>query len=101
VKILDYPDGNIAIQYGDRNLKFKIFDKLAKVDQGKIVDNKRLGQVLRFAQEKQDEFEANNQRCRGKQGPKRTAQKRAVAQFKAMNPVLEDPDLFKASSSRK
>ena len=101
VKILDYPDGNIAIQYGDRNLKFKIFDRLVKVDQGQISDNKRLGQVLRFAQEKQDEFEANNQRCRGKQGPKRTAQKRAVEQFKAMNPVLAEPGLFKASSSRK
>ena len=71
------------------------------MDQGQISDNKRLGQVLRFAQEKQDEFEANNQRCRGKQGPKRTAQKRAVEQFKAMNPVLAEPGLFKASSSRK
>ncbi|BDU35443.1 transposase (plasmid) [Vibrio nigripulchritudo] len=80
VKILDYPDGRIAVQYGERKLAFKTFDKLARVDQTQVVDNKRLGKVLRFAQEKQEEFEQAQSRERSKSSPKRTAQKRAIAQ---------------------
>ncbi len=53
VKVLDRPDGTIAIQYGQRKLTFKVFVKLTDIDQGQIVDNKRLGAVLKFAQEKQ------------------------------------------------
>ncbi|PMN21382.1 hypothetical protein BCT41_22590 [Vibrio splendidus] len=48
VKILDYPNGEIAIQYGHRKLEFKTFDKLEHVQQTQIVDNKRLGQVLKW-----------------------------------------------------
>lgn len=75
VKILDYPDGHIAVQYGDRKLAFKTFDKLAKIDQTQVIDNKRLGKVLRFAQEKQEEFEQAQRRERSKSSPKRTAQR--------------------------
>ena len=53
VKVLDRPDGTITIQYGHRKLSFKVFDKLEEVDQGQIVDNKRLGAVLKFIQAKQ------------------------------------------------
>ncbi len=87
VKILDYPNGEIAIQYGHRKLNFKTFDKLQKIDQGRVVDNKRLGQVLRFAQQKQEEFELKKQSERSKHAPKRKAQERAV---KTINPVLRD-----------
>jgi hypothetical protein len=34
-----------------------VFDKLECVDQGQIVDNKRLGAVLKLAQDKMDELE--------------------------------------------
>ncbi|ACH64784.1 Sea24 (plasmid) [Aliivibrio fischeri MJ11] len=102
VKVLDYPDGTISIRYGYRTLNFKVFDKLAKIDQGRVVDNKRLGQVLKFAQQKQEEFEKNQVRERSKKAPKRTAQKRAIAQqLRALNPVLADPSTFKASTSKK
>lgn len=57
VKILDYPNGEIATQYGHLKLEFKTFDKLEHVQQALIVDNKRLGQVLKFAQQQQEEFE--------------------------------------------
>ncbi|EPW6725803.1 ISNCY family transposase, partial [Vibrio parahaemolyticus] len=60
VLILEHLDGHISVRYGHRSLKFKIFDKLEKVSQGQIVDNKRLGQVLQFAKDKQDKFEAKN-----------------------------------------
>ncbi|WP_102564355.1 ISNCY family transposase [Vibrio sp. 10N.286.49.B3] len=102
VMVYDYPDGSISLQYGYKNLAFTIFDKLAKVDQGQVVDNKRLGNVLKFAKHKQDELEAEYKRNRSQQMPRRRAQKRAIhEQLKALNPVLVEPETFKASSSRK
>lgn len=101
VKIFDYPDGSISIRYGTRSLNFKTFDKLQKIDQGKVVDNKRLGQVLKFAQQKQEEFEKNQTRERSKSSPCRKAQKRAVAQRRSLNPILTEPEIFEASQSRK
>lgn len=100
VKILDYPDGRIAVQYGERKLSFRTFDKLAKVDQTQVVDNKRLGKVLQFAQEKQEEFDKAQLRERSQNAPKRTAQKRAMSQLRALNPVLAEPDSFKSSHSK-
>ena len=50
VQVLDYPDGTISIRYGDRVLRYQIFDKLQKIDQGQVVDKKRLGAVLKLAQ---------------------------------------------------
>ncbi|MEJ2765541.1 ISNCY family transposase, partial [Photobacterium sp. MCCC 1A19761] len=101
VKVLDRPDGTIAIQYGHRKLAFKTFDKLADVDQGQVVENKRLGAVLKFAQAKQEEFEQQQKRCRSKKAPKRTAQQRAIRQLEALNPVLVHPEQFRASSRKK
>ncbi len=101
VKVLDYPNGEIAIAYGYRKLNFKTFDKLENIDQTQVVDNKRLGHVLRFAQQKQEEFEQQKTRERSKKAPKRRAQKRAVQeQLRAINPVLANPNAFKASSSK-
>ncbi|NNN82422.1 ISNCY family transposase, partial [Vibrio sp. 11-4(1)] len=96
----DYPDGRIAVQYGERKLSFRTFDKLAKVDQTQVVDNKRLGKVLQFAKEKQKEFDKAQLRERSQSAPKRTAQKRAMAQLRALNPVLAAPDSFKVSYSK-
>ncbi|MEZ9687661.1 transposase, partial [Vibrio atlanticus] len=99
VKILDYPNGEIAIQYGHRKLEFKTFDKLEHVQQPQIVDNKRLGQVLKFAQRQQEEFEQQQQRTRSKKAPKRRAQQRALQTApRAINPVLIEP--FKSSSRK-
>lgn len=99
VKVLDYPDGTIAIHYGNRTLKYQIFDKLKKVNQGQVVDNKRLGAVLKLAQTEQQILELEDKRSRSKKAPKRSAQKRAIAQLRAINPVLVNPDGFKPSSS--
>ncbi|EKA7352539.1 ISNCY family transposase, partial [Vibrio vulnificus] len=37
VLILEYPNGDISVRYGHKALKYKIFDKLAKLDQGRVV----------------------------------------------------------------
>ena len=53
VTVFDYPDGRIPIKYQGQALPYRIFDKLGHVDQGAVVDNKRLGRVLQRAQQKQ------------------------------------------------
>lgn len=101
VLILEHQDGHISVRYGNRPLKFKIFDKLEKVSQGQIVDNKRLGQVLLFAKEKQDEIEAKNKRKRNSKAVSIIGQRQAMnEQLRALNPVLLEPDQFTASHSR-
>ncbi|MFM2614396.1 ISNCY family transposase [Vibrio campbellii] len=101
IKVLEYPNGDIAIVYGHRKLEFKIFDKLEHVQQTQIVDNKRLGQVLKFAQQQQEEFERQQKRTRSKKAPQRRAQQRALQeQLRAINPVLIKPETFKASNSK-
>jgi len=54
VTVFDYHNGEIKIKYNNETLPYSIFDKLRKVDQGAIVDNKRLGAALLFIKEKQE-----------------------------------------------
>lgn len=96
----DYPDGTLAFRYGNRTLKYQVFDKLACIDQGRIVDNKRLGVVLRLALEKQGEQGAEGQRSRSKKMPRRLAQERALEELWAINPVLISPEYFVPSLKR-
>jgi len=55
---------------------------------------------LKFAQEKQQEFEQQHKRSRSKSAPKRTAQQRAVQQLRGINPVLVSPETFKSSTKK-
>ena len=57
VTVFDYFDGTIKIKFNNRELAYRIFDKIQKVDQGEIVSNKRLGAVLNFIKEKQDKID--------------------------------------------
>jgi hypothetical protein len=69
VTVIDYPDGRLSIQYEDRDLPYKMFDKLQKVNQAAIVANKRLGEVLAYVAEK-----AFEQKLRSKRAPRRRGQ---------------------------
>ena len=57
VTVVNYPDGRFAIRHNGLDLPFRIFDKLSKVDQAAIVENKRLGTVLAHIRERQDAYE--------------------------------------------
>lgn len=46
--VYDYPDGMLTFKYGHRTLAYQVFNKLAIVDLGAIMDNKRLGAVLKL-----------------------------------------------------
>jgi hypothetical protein len=50
LEIYQFPDGRIEIRAAGVSLPYSIYNKLGAVDQGAIVDNKRLGQVLQIAQ---------------------------------------------------
>ena len=50
IDVFHYPDGRIEIRAGGESLPYSTYDKLGAIDQGEIVDNKRLGHVLRIAQ---------------------------------------------------
>ena len=48
--VYQYPDGRIEIRAAGKSLPYSTYDKLGAIDQGEIVENKRLGSVLRVAQ---------------------------------------------------
>lgn len=50
VEIYHYPDGRIEPRVNGTALPFTTYDKLCEIDQGAIVENKRLGHVLQVAQ---------------------------------------------------
>lgn len=100
ITVFDYPDGSIAFRHLHRSLYCRVFDKLACIDQGAVVDNKRLGAVLRLAQQKQDELEEEGKRMRSQKMPRRSAQKRVLEELRAINPVLASPQDFIPSLKR-
>ncbi|SCU73642.1 transposase [Cupriavidus necator] len=58
IDVYHYPDVRIEPRANGAALPYRIYDRLSEVDQGAIVDNKRLGHVLQLAQyvqEKRDD----------------------------------------------
>ncbi|WP_237362340.1 hypothetical protein [Vibrio marisflavi] len=84
VMVHDYPNGCIDVKYCGESLPCKAFDKLDKVRQGEIVDNKRLGAVLALARYEQAELESQGKRQRNASSPNRKEQ---VRQY-IMNPAV-------------
>ncbi|WP_347557360.1 ISNCY family transposase [Robbsia sp. KACC 23696] len=50
IDVFEFPDGEVEIQSHGRPLTHTRYDRLSNVDQGAIVENKRLGHVLQIAQ---------------------------------------------------
>jgi hypothetical protein len=48
--VLQFPDGRIEIRAAGNSLPYSTYDKLGVIDQGEVVENKRLGHVLQIAQ---------------------------------------------------
>ena len=53
VTVVDHPDGRLSIRYRGVELAYRTFDKIRQVDQGAIIENKRLGAALAFIREQQ------------------------------------------------
>ncbi|CAN7636426.1 hypothetical protein LJR219_004975 [Phenylobacterium sp. LjRoot219] len=54
VTVVDYPDGRIAIRYQGEELAYRTFDKIRRVNQAAVVENKRLGGLLEMIKAYQD-----------------------------------------------
>jgi transposase len=48
--VYQYPDGRIEIRAAGQCVPYSIYEKLGEINEAEIVDNKRLGHVLRLAQ---------------------------------------------------
>jgi hypothetical protein len=72
VTIIDYPDGRLSIRYNGIELAYRTFDKIRRVDQGAIADNKRFGAVLAMIRDEQLRREPER-----RSGPRRRDQRDA------------------------
>jgi hypothetical protein len=70
VQILDYPDGRLAIRHQGLGLPYTIFDQVRQVEQGAVVENKRLDAVLAYIREQQLRYPERQHRP----GPRRRGQ---------------------------
>ena len=78
VEVHDYPDGRIEVRANGAALPYTLYDRLSEVNQGAIVENKRLGHVLHVAQIMQEQRDSR----RSGSSPARTNQGRPAFQLK-------------------
>ncbi|MGU7812892.1 ISNCY family transposase, partial [Burkholderia sp. AW49-1] len=74
IDVWEYADGRIEIRADGKVLSCRIYDKLAEVDQGAVIEQKRLSHVLQVSQAIQ--AQRDNRRASG--SPPRTDQGQAV-----------------------
>jgi len=68
IDVWEYPDGRIELRAGGVALPYLPYDKLADIDQGAVIEHKRLGHTLQVAQALQ--AQRDNRRASG--SPSRT-----------------------------
>jgi hypothetical protein len=72
VTVYDYPDGRLVIRHDGADLPYRTFDKIRKVNQAAITENKRLGSLLDLIRQSQDMHEPDKRSIRA---PKRRDQR--------------------------
>lgn len=94
IEVYHYPDGRIEPRANGVVLTHTLFDRLSEIDQGAIVDNKRLSQVLQMAQLVQ----ANRDNRRSQSTPSTNAisRKRGQIPGKKTSLELDQSDLLQA-----
>lgn len=70
IDVYEYPDGRIELRADGASLPYVTYDRLPEVNQGAIVENKRLGHILQIAQVVQEKRDSR----RGRSAPARTNQ---------------------------
>jgi hypothetical protein len=53
VTVCDFPDGRLEIRHQGRALPYRTFDLIGRIDQGAIVENKRLAEALELCRQMQ------------------------------------------------
>ncbi|WP_155768749.1 ISNCY family transposase [Burkholderia diffusa] len=92
VEVWEYPDGRIEIRAAGQILAAQSYDRLAEVDQGAIVDHKRLSHALQVAQA----FQAQRDSRRIGTAPSRTHRGLPVRENEAQ-PGTKKPRRFTAA----
>lgn len=76
IEVWHYPDGRKELRLNEVVLPYSTYDRLQKIDQGAIVDNKRLGRTLEFIKQVQDKRDNNrSQALPAGDGPSRRRRK--------------------------
>jgi hypothetical protein len=60
IKVWHYPDGRKELRLNGAALPYSTYDRLSEIDQGVIVDNKRLGRTLEYIKLVQDKRDNNH-----------------------------------------
>ena len=71
VTVYDFPDGRIEVRHQGLALPYRTFDRITRVDQGAIVENKRLTEALDLCRALQAELPPKQ---RSRKAPARSAQ---------------------------
>jgi transposase-like protein len=80
VDIYDFPDGRLEIRWKGLPLPYSVFDHLQRVSHAAIVENKRLGEVLAWIKQQQDQRPHHRS---GLAGPRRSNQKAGLMKDRA------------------
>ena len=89
VDVCEYPDGRLEIQHNGETVPYRVFDKMRRVNQAPVVDNKHLDAALALAHAIQ-QVQPHHAK-RNNHEPARTAQPDGM--FKAPSPVPPGPKL--------
>jgi hypothetical protein len=73
VEVVDFPDGRLEVRYKGRSMPYRTFDKLRRVTETAVLENKRLGGLLNLIRESQ---QTEPPGMRTSKGPKRRDQTR-------------------------
>ncbi len=94
IEVYHYPDGRIEPRAHGTALACSVFDRISEIDQGTIVDNKRLGHVLQMAQLVQET--RDNRRSQSVPATQGILRKRGEAVGKKSSRALTNFDLAQA-----
>ncbi len=94
IDVYHYPDGKIEPRANGSALPYTTYDKLSEIDQGAIVDNKRLGHVLQLAQYVQEK--RDNRRSQAVPTTDGTPRKRGRPPGKKAQRDLGQDDMLEA-----
>jgi hypothetical protein len=76
---MTFPDGRLEIRWKGLPLPYSVFDHLQRVSHAAIVENKRLGEVLAWIKQQQDQRSHRS----GLAGPRRSNQKAGLMKERA------------------
>lgn len=65
VEVVDFPDGRLEIRYKGRSMPYRTFDKMRRVTETAVLENKRLGGLLAIIRENQRAHPVDRRTAKG------------------------------------